>query len=427
MRALVIGGARSGMGVSLLLNKEGYDVTLVSRDPFDTIELLESKGIKVVLDDKETDKYDDFELIVKNPGIPNTHPLVKRFKHVYNEIEIASRFNPKGQYYAISGTNGKTTTTHLLHAMLMKKDNHALLAGNIGIPLSQKIYEEGDLKRDVALEIAAFQIEGTEKFSPVVYALLNLTPDHLDRFENADAYYNAKLKLVESSQTFIRNIDDANIVRLTKNVKTDVLNLSLKEKADIYIDQNTAYFKDQFLFDINDLKLKAEHNMSNALFAASMAYLAGVSVMDIQSVLKEFTGIEHRLEYVDTIKGVAYYNDSKGTNPESTEKALTSFDQPILLLAGGYDENIEFDVLSKYASKCKEVYLFGQSKSKLKEIFKDAHLVEDMASAFKLASEAATEGDVVLLSPACASYDQFKNFEERGTIFKSYVKNIKLD
>ena len=424
MKALVIGGARSGSAVSLLLNKQGYDVTLVSRDPFDTMDLLMEKGIEVILDDQETDIYDDYDIVVKNPGIPNTHPLVKRFNRVLNEIDIASQLNPSGTYYAISGTNGKTTTTHLLHQMLLKKDKNALLAGNIGVPLSQKIYEQGDMKRDVALEIAAFQIEGTPHFKPKVFSLLNLTPDHLDRYDSAEDYYQAKLKLVQNAKIFLRNFDDPNSMRYTKKTMPNVLDVSIKEKKDIYIHNEVAYFKDTVLFHVKDLKLQGEHNLSNALFASAMAFIAGVDPKDITDVLNEFGGVEHRLEFVRNYKGVAYYNDSKATNPESCEKALLSFKEPVILLAGGKDEKIAFDLLAQYASKCKAVYLFGESKYLLKEVFPNAILTDTLEMAFKAASESAKAADVVLLSPACASYDQFKNFEERGKLFKSLVMKL---
>lgn len=424
MKALVIGGARSGSGVANLLNQKGYSVTLVSRDAFEGMENLVSQGIDVILDDRETDAYDNYDLIVKNPGIPNSHPLVKRFKQVINEIEVATTYNPSGAYYAISGTNGKTTTTQLLYEMLMRKDTEALLAGNIGISLSQKVFEEGDKKRDVALEIAAFQIEGLDSFRPKAFALLNLTPDHLDRYETEEAYYQAKLKLAPFADVFVRNIDDKNIKNLTKDFQGKVVDISMTDDAaDVFVKDNQVYFGDVCLFDTSILKVSGAHNLLNAMFASTLAYLAGVHVKDIQAVLSDFSGIEHRLEFVSKVNDVLFYNDSKATNPESVEKALQSFKQPIILLAGGYDENVSFDLLKQYESKLKRVYLFGQSKYKLKEVFDKGILVEDMKEAFSLAIKEIEAGDVVLLSPACASYDQFKNFEERGQIFKTLVND----
>ena len=422
MKALVIGGAKSGYGASLLLQKLGYSVVLVSRDDFEGSKELEKLGVKVILDDSDTDAYDAYDLVIKNPGIPNYHQLVKRFDTVYNEIEIAFNYHTKGRYYAISGTNGKTTTTTLLHEMLKRKSEEALLAGNIGIALSEMIYKLGNEPVDVALEISAFQMEGSPNFAPEVYALLNLTPDHLDRFKDEESYYKAKLTPIKKSKWFIRNIDDENIVRLTtKDEQT--LDVSLSRKADIYIEDNAGYFKGVKLFDLDILKVVGEHNILNALVASSMAYLANVSIKDIRYVLSNFKGVEHRLEYVEEIDGVRYYNDSKATNPESTEVALKSFDQSVILLAGGYDKKISFDLLKDYPVKL--AILYGESKYQLAKIFKNYILVENLEEAMKVAQEKSTKGDVVLLSPACASYDQFESFEKRGNLFKDIVKSLK--
>lgn len=418
MKALVIGAARSGIGAANLLLKNGYEVTLVSRDDFVERETLEKKGIKVILNDHYHEAYDAMDLVVKNPGISNDHPLVSKMKNIMTEIDIAARFNPHGKYYAISGTNGKTTTTELLYKMLETLDEKALLAGNIGIALSQKIYEIGDVKQNVALELSSFQMEHLPSFSPEVYALMNLTPDHLDRYVDEDEYYKVKTKLGLKAKVFIRNADDKNIMRLTNNFKGEIYDLSLNSKKDIYIEDDKAYFRDAFLFDVQDVHLKAKHNLYNALFASSMAHLAGVTQSDIQHVLNTFTGVKHRLEFIVEKEGVLYYNDSKATNPEATEKALQAFDAPIILLAGGKDEKNPFEVLSQYEDKCKSVFLFGETKHQLKEIFKKGILVDDLESAFKEAQKIATEGDVILLSPACASYDQFKNFEVRGDLFR---------
>lgn len=427
MKALVIGGARSGTGVSLLLNKHNYQVTLVSKSDFEERELLETSGIEVILDDSNTDKFDDYDLIVKNPGIPNEHPLVSRFKTVYNEIEIAKKFNPKGKYYSVSGTNGKTTTVFLLNLMLKKKDENAILAGNVGVSLSQIIYDIGDHTNDVALELSSFQIEGLVNFEAEVFSLMNFSPDHLDRYDSVEDYYKSKLNIIPKAKTFIRNIDDIKVLALTDNLNANTLDLSVNQKSDICVIDNQAYFKDVKLFKLGDLKIKGKHNLYNALFASSMAYLAGVSLDDIQAVLKTFTGFEHRFEYVATIDDITYYNDSKATNPESTVVAIDSFEKDLILLAGGYDKQISFDVLKSYTDKVKLAILYGDSKEKLKEVFTDAYLVNDLEEAFNIAQNFAKKGDTILLSPASASFDQFKNFEERGNFFKDLVYKLKND
>ncbi len=420
--ALVIGGARSGSGAALLLKHLGYHVVLVARDDFDKRKELEDGGIEVILDDADTDRFDHFDLVVKNPGIPNDHPLVKRFKTVLNEIDLAFRFHSQGLYYAISGTNGKTTTTSILYEMLKRKNESAVLAGNIGVSLSEVVLETKDIPIDVAIEISAFQMEGTPNFKPKVYGLLNLTPDHLDRYQDENDYYQAKLKIVDQADIFIRNIDDKNIVKLT-NKNKNTLDLSLTKKADIYIIDQKVYFKTVMLFETQTMKLVGAHNLLNMMFASTMAYLAGVSLIDIQAVVSSFKGVEHRLEYVDTLDGRVFYNDSKATNPESTEKALQSFDKPVILLAGGYDKKIKFDLLSQFNPKA--VILFGESKYLLKQVFKEAYIVDAMQDALDKAMTISEVGDVILLSPACASYDQFENFEARGIAFKNMVNKLK--
>lgn len=426
MRALVIGGARSGNSVALLLNQHGYTVTLATNKDFKERQLLESKGIQVFLNDKDMSLVQDYDIVVKNPGIPMDHPLVSKFDNVVNEIEVASHFVPNYSFYAISGTNGKTTSTTLLYNMLKKKSDKALLAGNIGYALSEAVYNDGNFERDVALEIAAFQMEGTPSFSPKVYGLINLTPDHLDRFVDEEHYYNAKLKILPNVGIFVRNSDDVNIMSMTKDFKGKSVDVSLTDTTkDVYIINNTVMFHQEILFHVDDLKVVGVHNLLNAMMASTIAYLAGVSLNDISEAIKEFRGVEHRIEFVKEIRGVSYYNDSKATNPESCDVALSSFNTPIHLLMGGYDKHISFDILKKHTDKLKSIYVFGESANQITEIFPNATKVETMAEGLEMASLIATEGEVVLLSPACASYDQFDNYEQRGTIFKDLVKKIK--
>ena len=426
MRALVIGGARSGIGVALLLNKSGYHVTLATNSDFDKRSQLEDLGIVVNLNDKDMSLVANYDVVVKNPGIPLSHPLVSKFENVVNEIEVASKLAPDYSFYAISGTNGKTTATTLLHQMLMKKNSNALLAGNVGFALSEAVYQDGNFSRDVALEIAAFQMEGTPTFAPKVYGLMNLTPAHLDRFASEDDYYQAKLNILPNVGVFVRNIDDLNIMRLTQNYAGNVVNVSMENSdADVKVLEGAVYYKDIYLFDAKDLKVVGKHNLFNAIMAATIAYLAGVSQEAIREAVQEFKAVEHRIEYVRELNGVIYYNDSKATNPESCDVALASFDAPVHLLAGGFDKHISFELLRKHAPMLKGIYVFGESADQIKEVFPNAIKVETMEIALNTAVSNAQSGDVVLLSPACASYDQFDNFEQRGTIFKDLVKKLK--
>lgn len=426
MKALVIGAARSGVAVTRLLHQHHYDVVLCSNEDFKERPELEALGVRVVLDDKDMSLVDNYDVVIKNPGIPSTHPLVQAFTHVRNEIDLAYQWAPHFRYYAVSGTNGKTTTTSLLGVMLKAKDPCNALAGNIGIPLSELVYQRGDEAIDVALEIAAFQMEGTPHFAPAVYALLNLSPDHLDRYKDAQEYYQAKTLILDRVGCLVRNADDENVMAMTQHYQGECIDVSLiRQDTDVYYKDEAIYYHDKLLFHEQDLRLPGKHNLFNAAVAAIMAYLAGLSPALIQESLRNFSGVEHRIEYITDIKGVKFYNDSKATNPESSYVCLKAFKQPIILLAGGYDKKISFLLLREVKDKVKKAYLFGASAIQLRdEVFPDAMILDNLEDATKAAYEESEAGDIIVLSPACASYDQFHDYEERGKIFKEIVKNL---
>ncbi len=432
MRALVIGAARSGLAIANLLRQHAYEVVLTDLKKVTEKEQLQEVGI-VVFDEGHPEELlnQSFDLIIKNPGIPHTSPFVQALRSqgyfIYNEIEIASRL-VNYTIAAITGTNGKTTTTSLLEAMLKRKDERNLACGNIGLAFSEVVAKHGDVKLDVAMEIAAFQLLGCDRFKPKISVILNLAPDHLDVFGEVSSYYAAKCRIYQAQDEndfFLRNLDDENIVRLTQDVKTQVLSFSLHQKADIYLRNGWVYFKEEKLFEVALLKITGMHNVSNAMVAASMAYLMGVDVLDIRAVCAEFTGVEHRLEYVTTINGVRYYNDSKATTAESTEVALRAFDSNIILLAGGYDKKTGFDILRPHLHRLKALYTFGVTREQFKKLYSDSIIVDTMEEALNQAHAIAEAGDVVLLSPACASYDQFDNYEQRGKMFKAFVHALK--
>ncbi|AMC93177.1 UDP-N-acetylmuramoylalanine--D-glutamate ligase [Erysipelothrix larvae] len=425
MRALVIGAARSGVGAAHLLTQQGYHVTLVSNQDFNERDDLETMGVQVILDDSETDQFDQVDLVIKNPGIPNSHPLVSRFSHVINEIELASMYNPSGKLYGISGTNGKTTTVSLLYDMFKIHDSHAIVVGNIGIPYSEIVYQEGDVSRNVALELSSFQMENLPGLKLEAYALMNLTPDHLDRYESVEAYFSVKSRFGSQAKVVVRNADDAEVMKYTQSLEVPFINVSLESKQHVYLEKGWCFYGEDRLFPCDALQLAGKHNLMNAMFAAVMAYLGGVTSDQITQALSTFKGVEHRLELVQTLHGVRYFNDSKATNPESTEKALSAFDDhQVILLAGGYDKKIPFDILANYTSKLKAIYVFGDSALSIKSVFEEAIVVETMFEALQQAHKIATEGDVVLLSPACASFDQFKDYEDRGRQFKKMVHEL---
>ena len=432
MKALVIGAARSGLAIAKLLRQRAYDVVLTDLKEVSEKKRLEEMGISVYDGGHPSSLLEQkYDLVVKNPGIPHTSPFVQELSKqgyfIYNEIEIASRM-VNYTIAAITGTNGKTTTTSLLEVMLKRKDERNLACGNIGLAFSEVVAERGDVTLDVAMEIAAFQLLGCDRFKPKVSVILNLAPDHLDVFGDVEAYYAAKCRIYQAqdeNDVFLKNLDDENIVALTQDVKAAVLTFSLQQKADIHIENGWVKFKEEKLFEVASLNITGMHNVSNAMVAASMAYLMGVEPLDIQAVCAEFTGVEHRLEYITTIKGVRYYNDSKATTAESTEVALKAFDSNIILLAGGYDKKTGFDILKPHLHRLKAMYTFGVTRDQFKQLYPSAVLTETMEEALMHAFDCAKEGDVVLLSPACASYDQFDNYEQRGKLFKQFVHALK--
>lgn len=428
-KVLVIGAARSGIAASKLLSKNGYSVILTDMKEVAEKEELKSLGIEVV-DNGHPDYLlnTDYEFVVKNPGIPYRVAIVKYFvEHnmpIFTEIEVAYRLCHDFTYAGVTGTDGKTTVTTMLHEMLNKKAP-SLVAGNIGIPLSEQAYNSDGTKKDVAIELSNFQLLGIDTFKCHVSTVTNLAPDHLDYMDSLEDYYQSKMKIYQNSTQddfFIRNVDDEEIVKYAQNIPCQVIDFSLKrDDVNLYVKGNYAYYNDIVLFDIHDLKIVGDFNCGNAMMAACMAYEMGVSLEDIQTVIQEFKGVEHRIEYVTTVHDVRFYNDTKATNTHSACAALSAFDKNVILLCGGKDKHISFDDLKQYDSKVKHCFSFGQTKDYFQPIFTNQTSVETMDEALQCAIECAQPGDVILLSPACSSFDQFKNYEVRGEIFKDLV------
>lgn len=428
-KVLVIGAARSGLAATHLLVKHGYQVVLTDARSIADKTALEAIGVKVYENGHPLEILaETYAFAVKNPGIPYTNEFVTKVARegieIINEIELALRYAPSYAVAAITGTNGKTTTTSLLWEMLRLKDEDALAAGNIGNALCEAVLKTGDVKRDVALEIAAFQLLGCPTFRPRVSAIMNLTPDHLDVFGEKDAYYKAKTLVYRNqreSDWFLRNIDDVNVVTYTQDVKCKVIEFSLEKPADLRVENKHVMLFDTVLFAISDLKIVGRHNIQNAMVAAAMAYKMGVGVELIRQAIRSFQGVEHRIEYVRVYNGATYYNDSKGTNCDATIVALKAFDQPVILIAGGYDKKTGFSELIPYLDRVKTMIVFGATKFQLKQIYPAAIVVDDLKQAVQTAMIIAKQDDVVLFSPACASYDQFDNYEQRGVLFKALV------
>lgn len=428
-KVLVVGAALSGIAASKYLKRIGYDVYLTDSNHIDNKEQLESLGIQV-FDNGHPDFLlnNEYEFVVKNPGIKYTVPFIQKLLEkglsIVNEIEVALNDHPEVVYAAITGTNGKTTTTTMLGDLLKSLNPHNVAAGNIGLPLCE-IFSKEEKPSELAIEIAAFQLLGTPSFKPHVSTIMNLSPDHIDYFGDVESYYKAKT-LVYKNQTendyFLRNVDDSNVLNYCKNIPCQIIDFSLeKDDVDLRIKNNHVYFRNIELLNIDRFKLPGMHNVQNAMVAGCMAYLLGVDPVFIKQYLEEFKGVEHRIEFVSEINGVKYYNDSKGTNVDSTIMALKAFKQPVHLLAGGYDKKTGFGDLKPYLNNVKTIYAFGDTKEQFVELHEDVRLFENMSEALEEAYKNAKEGDVVLLSPACASWDQFPNYEVRGKLFKEQV------
>ncbi|MBQ1386256.1 MAG: UDP-N-acetylmuramoyl-L-alanine--D-glutamate ligase [Erysipelotrichales bacterium] len=432
-KALIIGAAISGIGAARLLNKYGYRVYLTDAKEIKERKELEAEGI-LCFDNGHPDslKDNEYDLIVKNPGIPYRVPFVRYFTDkgykMYNEMEIACRFSSGMRIAAVTGTNGKTTTATLLGAILEANSPYGITAGNMGVSLCDIVRDHPEERRDVGLEIAALQLIGTETFHPHTAVIMNLTPDHLDYFGTLDNYYHAKTLIYRNmtkDDTFFFNADDPVIAEYCQDIPASVVKFSTERTdTELRAEDGKVMLGDVCLFETKDLHIPGKHNLQNAMVAAGMAYKMDVPTDVIQQVISSFKGVEHRIEYTATINGVRYYNDSKGTNPDAVMVALKAFDEPIHLLAGGYDKKLPFDSLAPFLPKIKQMYVYGATKDALKKLDPRALEFNDMNEAIHAAYERALPGEVVLLSPACASWDQFPNYEVRGKIFKEIVRSL---
>lgn len=430
-QALVVGGARSGKYTALLLKDVGYAVTLTDINQVEYKNDLEAKEITVV-DGGHPDFLLDvqYDLVIKNPGIKYSAPFIKKLLsldyQIISEVDFALSLAKDYQVFAITGTNGKTTTTTLLYQMLKKQYKRAFVGGNIGIPVSEVVYKNGLEKAYLALEVSSFQLDGIYKLKPFVSNITNLKEDHLDFYPSVSDYYKSKQRVYQNQDKndyMLVNCDDNLVLDYLNNDLVNKITYSLTKDSDVALIDNQVIYKDIVLFDVSKIKLMGSHNIYNGMVAAVMAYLGGVDIEIIREVMHSFTGVEHRIEYVDKINEVLFYNDSKATNIESTIVAINSFVQPVILIAGGYDKHISFDDLKAYQDQIKAVILFGETKYKLQEIFKDAILCDSLSEAVSISKNIAKPKDVVLFSPACASFDMFKDYEERGHLFIQYVKS----
>lgn len=447
LHVLVLGLAKSGESAAKLLRKYGVRVVVNERRPRveveDTVCNLEIEGIQCVCGGHPIDLLDGkFDFIVKNPGIPYTLPLLieagKRNIPVYTEIEIAS-WVTDSLIYAITGSNGKTTTTTLVGEILEAAGREPVVAGNIGRALSGVVLQVG-ANSPIVLEVSSFQLMGTSMFHPRIAALLNLYPAHLDYHGSMEAYADAKWRMFQNmnqgdfavlnyDQVAIRERENeisAHVVWFSRK-STDILQGVCVVNGSITLVRESAHTP---IMDVKDIALKGEHNLENAIAAAAVSIWAGASIEHVKFVLSRFRGVEHRTEYVATIQQVEYYNDSKATNAEAALRALRSFPRNIIWIAGGLDRGDDFHTMADdIRAHVKAAILLGQSADKLTFACKENGIeqvqrVATIEEAVALAHKIALPMDTVLLSPACASWDMFHSFEERGRMFKDAVHRL---
>lgn len=400
---------------------------------------LLDRGISIEAGRHGERTFRDQDLIVVSPGVPPDQPQLQHARTlgipVIGEVELAFRFL-QGKVLAITGSNGKTTTTTLVGEILSKAGKTTLVGGNIGTPVIS-LAGKSSPESMVALEISSFQLETIEQFRPWIAAILNITPDHLDRHHTFEAYVAAKARIFENqtSDDFgVLNADDPACVALEKKVKSSLYWFSRKQPVEqgAFLKDDQIIFrrngKEQAVVSRGDISLKGLHNLENVLAAVTMTMLAGCDPQQIRQAVSEFRAVEHRLELVNSINGVTFYNDSKATNVDATIKALESFPGNIHIILGGKDKGSDYTVLVPLLrERVKAAYLIGAAAEKIRsQIHGSITLVSagTLERAVHQAFEAAKPGDIVLLAPACASFDQFENYEQRGRIFKELVLGL---
>lgn len=447
-KVVVVGTGVSGMGAVKLLSETSADITLYDgNDKADRDEILkkipDDCDLRLIIGEMPDEVVKETDLLVISPGVPIDSDIVKLFEKenvpVWGEIELAYNFE-QGTVFAITGTNGKTTTTTLVGEIMKKYNNQTFVVGNIGNSYTSEVLKTTKDSYTVA-EISSFQLETIREFAPKGSAILNITPDHLNRHYTMENYAAVKESITKNQwkarkdDYCVLNYDDKVLREFGKTIKNPVY-FSRKEKPSkgAYLDGRIIrYFdgKDDYeVMSVDDMHLFGNHNYENVMAAIAMTIEAGVPLNIIINVIKDFMGVEHRIEYVRDKNGVRYYNDSKGTNPDSSIKALEAMSRPTILIAGGYDKHSEFDeFIEAFDNKVKLMVLLGQTADKIEETavrhgFTNIIKTDSLEKAVKICAENAVSGDVVLLSPACASWGMFKNYEERGKLFKEYVNSL---
>ena len=443
-KCLVVGAGRSGIASSSFLLRKKALVTLTDINPDGENELLNQlrkSGLKTIFGHYPSVTKENFDLLIVSPGVPSDIPPTVSARLlgilVLGELELAYRF-AKSPLVAITGTNGKTTTTSLIGEIFKAAGVNTMVGGNIGLPLINAVDEYGSQDM-LVVEVSSFQLETVEHFNPKAAVVLNISPDHLDRHGSMTNYIAIKERIFarqEADDFTILNYDDSQTRAMAKHTNGKVTFFSQKCNLDegILVREGIITIRcnkiDTDILPVSQLSIPGAHNLENALAATAAAYVLGVDIKALKKALKAFPGVEHRLKAVAEKKGVLYVNDSKGTNPDASIKALESYDRPIILIAGGRNKGSDFTKFAQLIKKkVRLLVVLGECATEIeqaahKEGFLNILRAPDFHAAVFAAHKAAQPGDVVLLSPACASWDMFKNYEERGDLFKKIVAEL---
>src|SRR5579871_548104 len=444
---LVVGLGKSGVASALFLKKHGAAVSVSDTKSGDElrneIPVLLDHGISVETGGHGERTFRGQDLIVVSPGVPvDAPPLVQARslgETVIGEIELAAQFLP-GPLIAITGSNGKTTTTTLTGEIMAASGFPVLVGGNIGTP-AISLADRAKPETVIVLEVSSFQLETIRTFRPKIAVVLNVTPDHLDRHRTFEIYTDAKARVFENQQPSdfaVLNADDPTCVAMGRRTRAQVFWFSRQKEVEqgTWVRDGNIVFRDarsesktpqSEILQVSEIPLKGAHNLENVLAAVCAGVLMGCAPDKIGQAVRDFKAVEHRLEFVATIGGVDYYNDSKATNVDATIKALESFPANIHLILGGKDKGSEYTVLNDLIrQRVKRIYTIGAAAAKIESQVKGAEVVhaETLENAIRKAHAAAKSGDVVLLAPACASFDQFKSYEHRGKMFKEIVRGL---
>ncbi len=450
---LVVGAGISGISAVGLLDEIGASGTILfdgnqSADRSAILKRINEKktlkhDVEIIIGDIDDEKLNEVDIAILSPGVPLDNPLSIRIKEhyipIWGELELGYKTG-KGRVVAITGTNGKTTTTSLVGAIMREQYSETYVVGNIGLPYTEYTLSMTDESMTVA-EVSSFQLETIQDFCPVVSAILNITPDHLDRHHTMEAYIDAKFCVTKNQGkdlVCVLNYEDELIRERIPYVKAKVVFFSSKTEltAGVYLKGEDILYKESEdkeavkVCTIHDMNLLGVHNYENVMAAIAITANAGVSLDNIRKAIREFEAVEHRIEYVKTVKGVKYYNDSKGTNTDASIKAVEAMVTPTVLIGGGYDKHSEYDEwIDSFKDKVKELVLIGETADKIEETARKKGFInitrcDTLEEAVLVCHKLACEGWAVLLSPACASWDMFKSYEERGRLFKEYVNKL---